>query len=97
MKYKTLRKYDKYTKPTKLTKPTKPTKARREREKQRHTRKHNAKTQDCCLHLTSDIQCIRKKDKKVFMLPRRFTRKQCKNPRGFTMRSSCAPYRDCVL
>lgn len=91
MKHKTSRKYDKYTK------------ARRGRgigigrEKQRRTRKHNAKTRDCCLHLTTDTQCIRKKDKKVFILPRRFTRKQCKNPRGFTMRSSCAPYRDCVL
>lgn len=39
--------------------------------------------------------CIRKKDNKVFSLPRKFTRKQCKNPRGFSMRSSCAPYKFC--
>lgn len=41
-------------------------------------------------------QCIRE-DGKVFELPRRFTRARCiKRPvRGFTMRSSCAPYKFC--
>lgn len=37
----------------------------------------------------------RRKDKKIFKLPRRFTRKKCKKARGFTMRSSCAPYKYC--
>ena len=36
-----------------------------------------------------------KKIKKTFKLPRKFSIEKCKNPRGFTMRSSCAPYRDC--
>lgn len=41
------------------------------------------------------MKCRRKLDGKVFDLPRRFTRKQCKNIRGFTMRSSCSPYIGC--
>ena len=48
----------------------------------------------CCKHKDKDKTCKRK-DGKVFKLPRRFTRKKCKNPRGFTMRSSCAPYKFC--
>ena len=36
--------------------------------------------------------CIRNKDKKIFKLPRRFQPSKCKNPRGFTMKSSCAPF-----
>ncbi len=39
--------------------------------------------------------CIRRTDKKVFDLPRRFSYKSCKNPKGFTMRASCAPFRGC--
>lgn len=38
-------------------------------------------------------QCIRKSDGKLFSLPRKFSKTQCKNQRGFTMRSSCAIYR----
>lgn len=51
----------------------------------------------CCTHGVKDKQCIRSKDKKVFSLPRRFTRKRCvsKPIKGFTMRSSCAPYLSC--
>lgn len=54
---------------------------------------------DCC-NDTRKInktyrRCIRKKDKKIFKLPRKFTRKQCKNIRGFSMKSSCAPYKYC--
>ena len=42
-------------------------------------------------------KCIRKSDKKFFSLPRKFTRKQCQQGiKGFTMRSSCAPYKDCL-
>lgn len=50
----------------------------------------------CCLHNTRSKSCVRR-DKRVFQLPRRFTRKRCmKGPiRGFTMRSSCAPYKHC--
>lgn len=54
----------------------------------------------CCdkkLNEKKDKKCIRKKDGKVFSLPRRFTRKRCKKGvRGFTMRSSCAPYTSCI-
>ena len=50
----------------------------------------------CCSHNKTAKACSRKGDKKVFSLPRRFSRKQCENPRGFTMRSSCAPYKNCA-
>jgi peptide methionine sulfoxide reductase msrA/msrB len=50
---------------------------------------------DCCKHSKSDKKCIRKSDKKTFNLPRKFSKKKCKKPKGFTMRSSCAPYKDC--
>ena len=51
---------------------------------------------DCCFHNKKSKKCVRK-DKKIFDLPRRFTRKRCieGNVRGFTMRSSCAPYIYC--
>ncbi len=49
---------------------------------------------DCCSKATKS--CIRS-DGKIFLLPRRFSKKRCiKGPiRGFTMRSSCAPYKFC--
>lgn len=50
---------------------------------------------NCCSSLNKTKKCIRKSDKKIFSLPRRFSKKQCKKPKGFTMRSSCAPYKDC--
>lgn len=51
---------------------------------------------DCCKHNKSAKNCIRKSDKKMFSLPRRFTRKRCKKGvKGFTMKASCAPYKDC--
>ena len=50
---------------------------------------------DCCNHKNKDKACIRKSDKKVFNLPRKFSRKKCKVAKGFTMRASCAPYKDC--
>ena len=52
---------------------------------------------DCCTHNKTAKKCIRKSDKKEFSLPRRFTRKRCqKGVQGFTMKSSCAPYNDCL-
>ncbi len=53
---------------------------------------------DCCNYITTKIKkCRRKKDNKIFTLPRKFTKKQChpKNVKGFSMRSSCAPYKYC--
>lgn len=53
---------------------------------------------DCCIvNERKKKQCIRKSDRKLFSLPRRFSRKRCKNPKGFTMRSSCAPFRGCYV
>tara|TARA_B100001093_G_C26600032_1_gene915443 strand:+ start:198 stop:854 length:657 start_codon:yes stop_codon:yes gene_type:complete len=54
----------------------------------------------CCLSTSRTKKCYRLKDKKVFQLPRRFTKKKCsqftksKN-KGFTIKSSCAPYQGC--
>ena len=50
---------------------------------------------NCCNHSKYDKTCIRSSDQKSFKLPRKFSRRKCKNPKGFTMRSSCAPYKDC--
>ena len=50
---------------------------------------------DCCKHGKKDKACYRKKDKKTFKLPRKFSKNKCKKPKGFTMRSSCAPYKGC--
>ena len=50
---------------------------------------------DCCNHKPDDKTCIRSSDKKSFKLPRKFSRRKCRNPKGFTMRASCAPYKDC--
>lgn len=50
---------------------------------------------NCCNHTSTDTQCTRQSDGKVFDLPRKYSRKRCRNPKGFTMRSSCAPYKDC--
>jgi len=47
----------------------------------------------CCS--TKRGKCKRKTDNKVFTMPRKFSRAKCRNPRGFTMRASCAPYRGC--
>tara|TARA_Y100000591_G_C21782159_1_gene671712 strand:- start:674 stop:1318 length:645 start_codon:yes stop_codon:yes gene_type:complete len=48
----------------------------------------------CCKSNKKNKICKRK-DNKTFFLPRRFTKKQCKKIKGFTMRSSCAPYKYC--
>jgi Cu-Zn family superoxide dismutase len=50
----------------------------------------------CCSHKKKDKTCKRNSDGKVFKLPRRFSRKKCLGKiRGFSMRSSCAPYVNC--
>lgn len=52
---------------------------------------------DCCKSTRRNKKCLRISDKKVFQLPRRFTKKRCmKGISGFTMRSSCAPYKMCM-
>lgn len=52
----------------------------------------------CSIKSKRAKKCIRKSDGKIFSLPRRFPKTTCKNKKhikGFTMRSSCAPYKDC--
>ena len=52
---------------------------------------------DCCKSTQKDKQCVRNSDKKIFSLPRRFTKERCdQGINGFTMRSSCSPYKDCL-
>ena len=49
----------------------------------------------CCTNPKTK-KCMRQ-DKKIFNLPRRFSMKQCKQPKGFTMKASCAPYKYCNI
>ena len=50
---------------------------------------------NCCSN-TKKKTCIRNSDKKVFTLPRKFSKKKCLGKiKGFTMKSSCAPYKNC--
>jgi len=58
--------------------------------------KTKSKKKNCCFVGTRKKKCIRR-DGKVFGLPRRFTRKKCltMKVRGFSMKSSCAPYKYC--
>ena len=52
---------------------------------------------NCCNNLTSKINKCKRNDNKIFSLPRRFSKKQCLSNKikGFSMRSSCAPYKFC--
>ena len=60
-------------------------------------KKQNKKIKSCCTHTKKDKKCIRTKDKKVFDLPRIFDREIClsRDIKGFSMKSSCAPYKYC--
>lgn len=51
---------------------------------------------ECCNHTKKSKKCIRK-DKKIFKLPRKNSRKECINKqyKGFSFKSSCAPYKYC--
>ena len=49
---------------------------------------------NCCRSTKKHKKCKRK-DNKIFSLPRKFSRKKCKKIKGFTMKSSCAPYKFC--
>jgi uncharacterized protein len=50
----------------------------------------------CCSIKKNQKKCKRK-DGKIFKFPRKFSKKKCKNEKGFTMRSSCAPYKFCKI
>ena len=51
----------------------------------------------CCNSTKNDKKCKRT-DGKTFKLPRKFSKKTCmtKKIKGFSMRSSCAPYNKCT-
>ena len=53
---------------------------------------------NCCRANNKTKKCKRS-DGKVFDLPRRFSKKRCITGiiKGFTMRSSCAPFRNCKI
>ena len=60
------------------------------------SKKESNKT--CCSATEKDKKCIRKSDQKEFNIEKRkFSKKICltKPIKGFTMKSSCAPYKDC--
>ena len=52
---------------------------------------------NCCKSGPKNKVCVRKSNKKVFQLPRKFNKMSCllKTIKGFTMRASCAPYKNC--
>lgn len=50
----------------------------------------------CCQATGKDNVCKRITDGKEFSLPRKYSKKRCMGKiAGFTMRSSCAPYKGC--
>lgn len=52
---------------------------------------------NCCEALPTDKACVRTSDQKIFDLPRKHSLQSCqRGVRGFTKRSSCAPYKDCT-
>lgn len=50
---------------------------------------------NCCYHLKTDKSCRRNSDAKIFKLPRKISKKGCRHIKGFSMKSSCAAYKDC--
>lgn len=60
--------------------------------------KDNDRVINCCKSGKKTITCVRSGDNKIFKIKgRRFTKKRCIDGpvRGFTMRSSCAPWKNC--
>jgi hypothetical protein len=51
----------------------------------------------CCSTLSKKSRKCKRKDGKIYDLPRRFEKSQCitRKIKGFSMRSSCAPYKYC--
>lgn len=71
------------------TKPTKP-------QKSNQIKEHPKTLPNCCSAKTG--LCRRHSDNKPFDLTnRKYSKKECTNEpiKGFTMRASCAPYKDC--
>ena len=55
------------------------------------------KTIKSCCNINNKTKKCKRKDGKVFKLPRKFSKRRCltKKIKGFTMRSSCAPFKYC--
>lgn len=73
-------------------------KNKRSRKRKNRKTKTNENIVLCCVLNESTekkLKKCRRKDGKIFDLPRRFSKKKCRKPKGFTMRSSCAPYKNC--
>ena len=74
-------------------------KIKNKRSRKRKNRKTNNQNIVLCCKLNEStekkLKRCRRKDGKIFDLPRRFSKKKCRKPKGFTMRSSCAPYKNC--
>lgn len=50
----------------------------------------------CCKAGPKNKVCIRFTNKKLFTLPRKFPKVKCMGKiKGFTMRASCAPFKNC--
>ena len=57
----------------------------------------NSKILSCCDNISNEQKCYRRSDGKIFDLPRRFNKERCaQGIKGFTMRNSCAPFKDCL-
>lgn len=69
---------------------------RRRRKSHRRKSLGRKSLRSCCTAVATTKTCKRK-DGKLFKLPRRFSKKTCltKKVRGFTMKSSCAPFKYC--
>ena len=52
---------------------------------------------NCCRSGPKNKKCVRRSNRKVFNLPRKFPKLKCLLGliKGFTMRASCAPYKNC--
>ena len=52
---------------------------------------------NCCRSGPKNKKCQRASNKKVFNIPRKFSKLMCLmgTIKGFTMRASCAPYKNC--
>ena len=71
---------------------------RSKKRKNRKTKTNNQKIVLCCkLNESTEkkLKKCRRKDGNIFDLPRRFSKKKCSKPKGFTMKASCAPYKNC--
>ena len=68
----------------------------RTRRRRRKSIRRTSTARSCCAAVANTKTCKRK-DGKLFKLPRRFSKKTCltKKVRGFTMKSSCAPFKYC--